>query len=563
MHKQNYIRPIFLVFLALGMSTLGYSQEAPVEEDTEPSELHLFRGGYLDVNFGLNMNTLGGSLGSSGMGGLITTQVYNGALNVDLNPAMLAFNHSGHMVLNSRLGLGSAMNSGLNKRILNSLNASFDSSITETFGDEAAWTQFPETYIQPTKVRNLDAGLRPDIGMMAFSLPVTEELTLAASYNYPLSMQFDMGLTGISAKLAQEQGTDEVAIRFDVLMNISMLMQMELQMSKLSVGGGYKLVDTPAKRISAGLTISRYQLDNVRRLQADLSGMVVVGGADERYFNNPFDPNLNRELGETNTFSMNAYGDYRSIAYGYTLGFVYQTFNGINASLTYKKVPDFNLVAQEGAYANTYLPVFIAASGEELLQGDISVALDSLQANKPNLTTEREISSIVSDGTLRLPSSLSLGLDFKVGVHTMVFNYTYFDGQLSYKHGSTVIGKNASHGIGFGMDLLLEDRFGSFASYATIPLRLLLFDIDGMLFQAFGDFSGFTNSHIRFGGKMMTGIGIDTREDVDGYGDMLGNVLPQSFSLGRQYTIFEHVDVGVTVFAIPDMFLKYSIGVSF
>ncbi|MEL0011664.1 MAG: hypothetical protein VW868_09010, partial [Bacteroidota bacterium] len=95
------------------------------------------------------------------------------------------------------------------------------------------------------------------------------------------------------------------------------------------------------------------------------------------------------------------------------------------------------------------------------------------------------------------------------------------------------------------------------------PLRLLLFDIDGMLFQAFGDFSGFTNSHIRFGGKMMTGIGIDTREDVDGYGDMLGNVLPQSFSLGRQYTIFEHVDVGVTVLAIPDMFLKYSIGVSF
>jgi hypothetical protein len=563
MDKRIYIWRFFLALLLFGTSALGYSQDAPAEEDTEPSELHLFRGGFLDLNFGFNMNSLGGSLGSSGMGGLITTQVYNGALNVDLNPAMLAFNHSGHMVVNSRFGLGTAMNSGLNKRILNSLNANFDSSITETFSDEATWTQFPETYIQPTKLRNLDAGLRPDIGMMAFSLPVTEELTLAASYNYPLSMQLDMGLTGISAKLAQEQGTDEVAIRFDVLMNISMLMEMELQMSKLSVGGGYKLVDTPAKRISAGFAISRYQLDNVRRLQADLSGMVVVGGADERYFNNPLDPNLNRELGETNTFAMNAYADYRSIAYGYTLGFVYQTFNGINASLSYKKVPSFDLIAQEGAYANTYLPVFIAATGEELLQGDITVALDSLQANKPNLTTERDIGSLVSNGKLNLPSSLSLGLDFKVGLHTMVFNYTYYDGQLSYEHGSTVIGKQASHGIGFGMDLMLEDRFGSFASYATIPLRLLLFDIDGMLFQALGNVTSFQNSHIRFGGKIMTGIGIDTREDVDGYGDLLGNVLPQSLSLGRQYTIFDNIDVGVTVLAIPDMFLKYSIGISF
>ena len=79
-------------------------------------------------------------------------------------------------------------------------------------------------------MRNLDVGLTPNIGLMAYSMPITEELTLAASYNYPLSMNLDMGLTGISAKLAQEQGTDEVAIRFDVLMNISLLMQMQLQM---------------------------------------------------------------------------------------------------------------------------------------------------------------------------------------------------------------------------------------------------------------------------------------------------------------------------------------------
>ena len=51
-------------------------------------------------------------------------------------------------------------------------------------------------------------------------------------------------------------------------------------------------------------------------------------------------------------------------------------------------------------------------------------------------------------------------------------------------------------------------------------------------FQAFGNATGFTNSYFRFGGNVMTGIGIDTREEVDGYEELLGKAFPQSFSLG-------------------------------
>ena len=204
--KQRLFFLFTYLFVLFGIiSPELYAQSGAEEDDAEPSELHLFRGGYMDVSFGLNLNTIGGSLGSSGMGGLLSSKVYNGALNVNLNPAMLAFNTSGHMVFDSRIGLGTDMNAGLNKRIINSLNTSFDSSITDTFSDTDTWTQFPETYIQPTKMRNLDVGLTPNIGLMAFSMPITEELTLAASYNYPMSMDLDMGLTGISAKLAQEQ----------------------------------------------------------------------------------------------------------------------------------------------------------------------------------------------------------------------------------------------------------------------------------------------------------------------------------------------------------------------
>ena len=54
-----------------------------------------------------------------------------------------------------------------------------------------------------------------------------------------------------------------------------------------------------------------------------------------------------------------------------------------------------------------------------------------------------------------------------------------------------------------------------------------------------------------------------TREDVDGYAGLLGKAFPKSFSLGRQYSIFDQIDVGVTVLAIPDLMVKYSIGIRF
>mgnify|MGYP006244868025 FL=1 len=138
---------IYLFVFSGAFGTVLYAQNGEEEDDAEPSELHLFRGGYMDVIFGLNLNTIGGSLGSGGMGGLLSSKVYNGALNVNLNPAMLAFNTSSHAIFDSRIGLGTKINPGLNKRILNSLNASFDSSITDTFSDEDAWIQFPDTYI--------------------------------------------------------------------------------------------------------------------------------------------------------------------------------------------------------------------------------------------------------------------------------------------------------------------------------------------------------------------------------------------------------------------------------
>lgn len=531
------------------------------DDDSEPSELHLFRGGFMDVNFGMNLNMVGSSLGSGGMGGLISSRIENGALNLHLNPAHLTSLKEAYIAIDTRVGIGTNFIGTVNDEILSTINDELDTAINDEFSDTESWTQFPETYIQPTQMRNLDVGFNDEIAAIAFAAPITDKFTIAGSYSYPVSINMDVGITGLSAKLAQEQGTEDVSLRFDILMNISLLTQMNFRMSRLSIGGATPLIEDYRKKLSVGATFTRYQLTNTRNVQADLSGLVVVGGADERFFNNPDDPNLNPDNGDSNAFFMNAYGEFEASAYGLRAGIHYTLDNEVNLSLVYNQIPKFELKGKNKS-SSAFLPVFMVGTGDDIISGDIDIALDSLQANKPNLTTERNISDLVDDGVLEIPSSLIVGLDFKFGKHTGVFNYTRYYGDLAFEHGGNTIGKATTHGLGLGFDFRMNDRFNSASQVFTLPIRLLFLDFDGLLFQSLKRVTGYKNSHYRFGANFILGEGIVT-VDNDGLRDNLGNPLPKSFALGRQYTIFENIDVGVTVMAVPDLLLKYSVGIRF
>lgn len=559
--KSSFLKVSTLLLLSLFSVQLVHAQDETEEEVTEPSEIHLFRGGYMNLGFGLNLNTVGSSLGSGSMGGLVSSRVENNSRNLNLNPALLGYMKTAHISFSSRLGVGSHMNSSLNSSLLSTVNDEISSATQDEFNNTDSWIKFPDTYIKPTEVRGLDVGFRGDISSISFAAPIYDRLVIAGAYTYPTTIDFNLGVTGMTAKLAQEQGTDEVSIRFDVLMNISLLTQMSFQVNALSGGFGYSFFEDDAKqKLALGATFTRYQVNNTRSLLADLSGMVVVGGADERYFNNSSDPNLNYENGETNAFYMNANGNYQATEYGYKIGLNYSPAPVVNLSLVYDMVPDFELEGTD-VVAEAYLPIFIVGSGSDILAGEIEVALDSLQANKPNLTTFRDISDITDNGSLKMPSSLKLGIDLSMGRHTAVLNYTSYLSEFSFTHGGNTIGKDLKHGIGVGFDFKLKDRLNHWSQIFGIPVRLLFLDIDGYLFQIFGKYTGYKDSHYRFGGNVLLGEGIDFSDQSRK--DILGAPLPQSFSMGRQYTIFENFEVGVSVLAVPDLMLKYSVGVKF
>ena len=397
---------------------------------------------------------------------------------------MLGFMKEGQILFDSRAGLGTIITSGINSRLRNRINDEIESSVNEEFSNEKNWTQFPETYINSTEVRDFDIGFAGDVTSLALVVPITNKIVIAGAYNYSAGIDVDLGVTGLSAKLAQERGTEEVAVRFDVLMDVSLVTQMKFRMNTLSLGIGSALINTADRKLAIGATVTRYQVENTRKVFADASGLVVVGGAENRYFNNPQDPNLNTELGESNAFFIDVYGDYEATEHGIKFGAYYRLDKALHLSLIYNQVPNFDLTGSN-TRASVFLPVFLVGSGEDILKGDIDVDLDSLQANKPNLTTERDISSIVEDGRLNLPSSFTLGLDFALNKHTLVFNYTRYFGELSFTNGGHTIGKDLTHGLGIGMDFRMRDRFDSWGQLALIPVRILFLDIDGFFIPVF------------------------------------------------------------------------------
>ena len=61
MKRRIFHLLIYLFFFSGAFGTVLYAQNGEEEDDAEPSELHLFRGGYMDVTFGLNLNTMEGA----------------------------------------------------------------------------------------------------------------------------------------------------------------------------------------------------------------------------------------------------------------------------------------------------------------------------------------------------------------------------------------------------------------------------------------------------------------------------------------------------------------------
>lgn len=543
------------LLLLLTCASGAFSQD----EEAKP-EMSLWRGGNVDLTFRLGLNS-SNAFGSSAYGGLLSPRIRSGAAAATGNPAELASLRTREFIFDGSMMPVLKRGSFLSTEISAILDDEVSGAMDEVLDDPDQVNFLADGYRSHTKFRGVSGGLRPAFPSIAMAVPLGNRTTLAFATHQPINAEFGLLATGINTQIAQEQGSDDVSIRFDVLMNISIATRMTLNMNAFTTALGVRVLeDSRFGDLDVGMSLSRYQMSSFRNLEADFTGMVVVSRADERFFNNPDDPNLNFANGESNALFMRARGDYRDTQNGYSIGLTYRApvVRRVILSALYTKMPTFTLT-DPNAFGDAYLPVF--AIGDDVLGGDLKVKLDTLQAAKPNLTTRRDISQLIDDMTVQLPSSLALGADVGLGRHTLTLNYTKYSGELSMTFGDSYLGKKSAHGLGFGMDFQMKDRFTPM-SILLIPVRLLYLDFDGFLFQALGQVTDYRDPHYRFGASVMLGEGLHDNPDSD-MKTTLGLPIPTGLSLTRTYLLGKNVKMGFSTITYPDLLFKYSIALGF
>ena len=544
--------------LMLTFAMLLSAPPAYAANDDDPPLLSLWRGGTLNIDFRYNLNAAGVGYGPSMMGGVLTAGIAANAGSMFTNPANLGFLTSRSFLFDSQLGYGTWTTSSIENNILSSFNDELTTETDNFIRDPDNFILSSSPTIRPTELNSIRAGIGGGFTSFAVAWPVYENIVLGIGLTQPADIRFRLQSSGLSTKIRETQGTDDVTVRFDILMNISSLLDFRFQMQTFTLGLGSVVYSGEYGEVAAGASLNRYLVDHSRVLSTDLSGFVVIGGADERFFNNPADPNLNFAAGETNEFVMQASGDFRDTRNGFQLAASWRTPWFADFSFSYNHMPEF-VLNDPNSFSRAFLPVFIV--GQDVLSGDLELELDSLQANKPNLSTERDISDLISNSRLRLPSALKLGTDLKAGPHTFVFNYIAYTTPLRLAFGDDIIGKSTGSGLGFGANFVFNDKLRGWG-WALIPVRLLYLDIDGLLFQAFGRYSNYRNPNYSFGATVMLSGALSESTD-DGFRDLFDNPIPTAFSMGRWYTIFDDVTIGMNIAAFPDLLFRASVGYRF
>ena len=199
--------------------------------------------------------------------------------------------------------------------------------------------------------------------------------------------------------------------------------------------------------------------------------------------------------------------------------------------------------------------------------------IEALDLTRPNLTrqTHDEIGKWM---IVHLPTSLAFGVDLPFGRHNLVINVIRYwgsmaiEGQYGRKSGQLQhykIGKEPTWGLGAGIDFARRPDRGSVGSW-DLPFRLLTFDLDGILFELMGKGVGYSDAHYRIAGGIQWGDAIVQGLDntiVTDIENLLGGGIFTSLSIGRSYSLFDRLDVGVHVAGVPDLLFRYSLALNF
>jgi len=527
-----------------------------------------FNGGkvLMDVRFGSNLS--GSGFGSGSFSGIHSALGRVGGGSLFGNPASLAHVKRAQIGFESRfpirngsLGIGST--TGLPK------------FISQSTDDLLENLSLPED-VTPTYTTASFAAIGQPRQLTAFWMtwPVKETVGIGFGYRQPLYVSSTLSLSGFQTLLSGNKESNSTSIQVDFLAELALNSSTEIQVDEVSIGAGGLLEKYAIGSVWWGATL--YRLGASVNIGMDMlpQGVLTISGTDQFYFNDDQDRNLDYGAGETNAFYWKVRGGFQGNGFGARMGLVHRTYTaGFGTSLLLNIAPRIHLWDGD-ASASSFLPVFLDLEGviddnngtKDLLD------IEQLDLARPNLTRQTH-DAFGQWITVHMPTSLSLGLDLPMGRHLVVINVARYWGSLAIEGEYGLengvmnrykLGKKPSWGFKIGMDFGRDETRTGLKNW-NVPLRILTLDLDGFIFERTKSWSGYSNPRYRFSGSLQWGkpivIGLDSTiaEDLEAF---FGGVMPTSLSIGRSYSLFDRLEVGVHVIGIPDMMMRFSLGLN-
>lgn len=516
-----------------------------------------FGGGKLNTNIAFGMgDPFNGNYGLSGPRGLSANMI---------NPAQLVFIEKNSfsielqpLITNSLLGISG--NSVLSDEMI--------SEVIDDQIDKNKAFSFSSTGVKDyTQLSGFTFSAGRKFSGLALAIPLGEKSVLSASYSVPLTLGFDMALTGLTSNIKTTKVVGNNTADIDISLLAALFSEIQINMEQVSLSFASELWRNGNSYLSGGITYERYYVSNKLKLNFNIDGVLTINNGSEYFFNDNEDPNLNPE-NETNSLFWQADADYKDNQSGLEAGLIFKSEDFLpfaSFSLSASIKPMFFL-ADPNAVSKAFQPKFITGRFTGTGQESFDILIDSLDLTKPNLTVPsgNEFTDTVK---FSIPSSITFGMDFNTAGHTFSLNITKYWNELSYQFGKYKVGKVPSAGISFGADFKFPEKLEGW-SYALLPLRILYLDIDGLLLQLFSEETGYHNPYFGAGGSFIIGgnpiiEGISDKETIKSLKDILNLPLVESIALYKRYNLGSNIKIGVTIAGIPEIAFKFSAGYEF
>ena len=248
---------------------------------------------------------------------------------------------------------------------------------------------------------------------------------LSIDIGQPFLLDLDVSNNGLATMIEtrKEVGDQDKVIhmRLNTLLNADI----SIKSTKYRVGLARQL----SQRLAAGIGLGQTFINLNSNIAANIEGMMETAGA-EYAFNDPYDPRINFEAGETNRLDQSVLMDFDGASMNFDVGVLYKLTDswivGTSASINSKATLSGNMDVKQFKIPALNTDALFADETEEDLVDPTKLNLAKLTLTEPvhNRTTKTFV--------LSFPSSIGFQLSYQKPVFETTFSFRSYIGEFGY-----------------------------------------------------------------------------------------------------------------------------------